>query len=172
MSATSEAEEAVTRRHAPLIAFLDAAGLPYRLLSHPVCRTSAESAAARDAAGAPGAVGAKALIIRRASDNSFGLLVLPGELRLRNDAVRTLHGKFRFATAEEVAEVTDGLQPGMIPPFGHPILPGIDWLMLDPAVVAAPVVGFNAAMFTRSVIMSGETLGRLLEGHPRVAVSA
>lgn len=167
-----ETDEAVTRRHEALIAFLDTAGVEYRLVLHPPCRTSAESRAARDAAGAPGAVGAKALVIRRASDGSFGLLVLPGDLRLKNDAVRARHGKFRFAAPEEVAEVTDALQPGMIPPFGRPVLPGIDWVVLDPAVAGAPLIGFNSAMFTRSVVMAGSTLAMLLEGAEQLPISA
>jgi prolyl-tRNA editing enzyme YbaK/EbsC (Cys-tRNA(Pro) deacylase) len=147
---------ASNQRHRSLIAFLEGGGVPIRCLSHPPCRSSAESAAARAAAGAPGSMGAKALIVRTSTPVRFVMLVLPGEYRLCNEKVRRLLGKFRFATAEEILEVTDGLEPGMIPPFAHPVFPALGALVVDETIPSQPLIGFNAAHLERSVVMAGK----------------
>lgn len=122
-------------------------------LTHAPCRTSAESAAARGAAGMPDAVGAKALVT--IGGTGFSMLVIPGPRRLDNARVRALIGKFRFARPEEVAEATDGLEIGTIPPFGRPVFPKVDRLIVDEAIGVAPLIGFNAARLDRSVVMPG-----------------
>src|SRR6516225_6695570 len=98
-----------------LVEFICTSNVPFRLLGHPPCRTSQESAAARAAAGVPGSAGAKALIIKSAEPTGFMMAVLPGTARLCNDRVRELVGKFHFANPLEIAEVAGGLSPGMIP---------------------------------------------------------
>jgi len=88
--------------------------VPYEVLRHEPVFTSEEAAAAR---GTPLASGAKALICR--ADEQFVMFVLPADRRLaskqvrREAAIRSL----RFATADEVSQLT-GLKPGSIPPFG------------------------------------------------------
>ncbi len=141
--------------HDRLVQFIEASGVPYRLLRHPPCRTSAESAAARAAAGAPNSIGAKALIIKAAERGDFLMAVLPGDARLTNDSVRRLVGKFRFADPEEIALVAAGLSPGMILPFIGPVLPELDALLLDERISREPLIGFNAAHLERSIVMSG-----------------
>jgi Ala-tRNA(Pro) deacylase len=149
--------------HQRLLEFISESKVPYRLLQHPPCRTSQESAAARAAAGAPGSVGAKALIIKAAEPVDFFMVVLPGSARLANERVRALIGKFRFATSEEIAEVAGGLSPGMIPPFARPLFPRLHMLLVDMQIGAEPLIGFNAAHLERSIVLSGADYLRLAE---------
>src|SRR5436309_14715756 len=95
---------------------LTQAGIPFAEKEHPPTRTSEESAAAR---GEPLAVGAKALLLR--TDDVYGLFVLPADRKLDSAAIRRELGakKTRFATPEELQEMT-GLVPGSVPPFGRP----------------------------------------------------
>jgi len=132
---------------------LAASGVPYRCVDHPACRTSEESARARSVAGAPGAVGAKALVV--VAKSGFALLVIPGTCRLDSRKARSVIGKFRFADADEVRAATGGLEIGTIPPFGRPVLPGIERLVVDDRIGAEADIGFNAGCLTRSIIMSG-----------------
>ena len=83
------------------------------------------------------------------------MAVIPGFNRLTNSAVRAELGKFRFATPDEVAVVTNGLEPGMIPPFGPPVFPMIKALIVDDKLGHEPLIGFNAAVFEKSVVMNG-----------------
>src|SRR3990167_8282658 len=67
--------------------------------------------------------GAKAMIIRaknNETDKKFVMLVLPGDLRFDNDKVKKVLQKkdVRFATPDEIGEVTGGVQIGGVPPFG------------------------------------------------------
>ncbi len=132
-------------------------GTPLHRLHHAPCRTSAESARMRAAAGFPDATGAKALIVAR--EVGFTLFVLPGHRRLDGRASRKLIGRFRFATPAEVAHASGGLEIGTIPPFGRPVLPGIDRVIIDARVVESDWVGFNAACLTRSMVMTGSAYG-------------
>jgi Ala-tRNA(Pro) deacylase len=138
-----------------LVEFICTSNVPFRLLGHPPCRTSQESAAARAAAGVPGSAGAKALIIKSAEPTGFMMAVLPGTARLCNDRVRELVGKFHFANPLEIAEVAGGLSPGMIPPFTRPLFPGLQVLLVDERIGREPLIGFNAAHLERSIVLSG-----------------
>lgn len=153
---------AADRRHREFMRFIEDAKEPFRLLSHPPCRTSAESAAARADAGAPGSVGAKALIVRTSEPVGFTMAVIPGDRRLCNERLRALIGRFRFATRAEIDEVTAGLEPGMIPPFGRPVCPGVLQLLVDASLPALALLGFNAAHLERSVVMGAESYMRLV----------
>ena len=149
-------------RHRDLIAYLITSGAKYRSLAHSVCRTCEESAAARAAEGEPGAIGAKALVVKLLSDASFALLVMPGTKRLNNKAARMTLGPFRFANQEELQEVTQGLVPGSVPPFGWPYLAGINAVYLDSDILLTQKIGFNAAALDRSVVMATEEYLRVL----------
>ena len=59
--------------------------------------------------------------------------------------------RFRFATAEELHELT-GLVPGCVPPFGRPILPLDLWV--DSSILDNDRIAFNAGSLTDSIIMS------------------
>src|SRR4051812_30003173 len=88
--------------------------IPHDVLRHQPVFTSEEAAAVR---GTPLASGAKALICR--ADEQFVMIVLPADRKLASKNVRHLCGikSLRFASREEVEQLT-ALQPGSIPPFG------------------------------------------------------
>jgi Ala-tRNA(Pro) deacylase len=89
-------------------------GITFQVLRHEPVYTSEEAARVR---GTPLASGAKALIVK--GEEGFVMFVVPADRRLDSHAVRRTKGwkKMRFATREEVLELT-GLTPGSIPPFG------------------------------------------------------
>jgi prolyl-tRNA editing enzyme YbaK/EbsC (Cys-tRNA(Pro) deacylase) len=138
-------------------ALLDHAGIQYRAVHHEPTRTSEESARAR---GEPLEVGGKALLLK--VDGSFKLFVLSATRKLDSGAVRKKLGarKTRFASAEELDELT-GLAPGSVPPFGEPILPFE--LYVDESVTQNDRIAFNAGSLTDSVIMTTADYLRLAE---------
>src|SRR5271166_6610835 len=89
-------------------------GITFQVLRHEPVHTSEEAARVR---GTPLASGAKALIVK--GEDGFVMFVVPANRKLDSHAVRRVKGwkKMRFATREEVLELT-GLTPGSIPPFG------------------------------------------------------
>jgi prolyl-tRNA editing enzyme YbaK/EbsC (Cys-tRNA(Pro) deacylase) len=127
---------------------LDAAGVAYRHVVHGPTRTSEESAAAR---GEPIEVGAKAMVLK--VGDAFGLFVLSAARKLDSGAIKKRIGvkSVRFATPEELLELT-GLVPGSVPPFGRPVLP-FD-LNLESGVAALPKVAFNAGSLTESLVLA------------------
>jgi len=144
----------------PLLAkiteLLAAQSAVFRQVEHAPTRTSEESAAAR---GEPLGVGAKALLLK--TDDVFRLFVLCADMQLDSAAVsRHLSAKkTRFATAEELLELT-GLVPGSVPPFGEPILPFE--LYADIAVgKRLDRVAFNAGSLTHSLILSAADWERI-----------
>ena len=89
-------------------------GITFQVLRHETVYTSEEAARVR---GTPLASGAKALIVK--GEEGFVMFVVPADRKLDSHAGRRMKGwkKMRFATREEVVELT-GLTPGSIPPFG------------------------------------------------------
>jgi prolyl-tRNA editing enzyme YbaK/EbsC (Cys-tRNA(Pro) deacylase) len=125
------------------------AGIPFREVHHEPTFTSAESAKAR---GEDLNVGAKALLLR--VDEQFAIFVLRADRQLDSSAVKrhTRAKRIRFATAEELRQLT-GLVPGSLPPFGQPILP-FD-LFADISIGAEQnKVAFNAGSLTDSIVMA------------------
>ncbi|GIS60881.1 MAG: hypothetical protein CM1200mP2_31060 [Planctomycetaceae bacterium] len=97
----------------------------FREVHHEPTRTSEDSARVR---GEELRNGGKALVMKL--DDDFALFVLPADRRAHSGTIRRTLGvrKMRFASAEELAELTaaegrPGLVPGSVPPFGQPILP-------------------------------------------------
>ncbi|MGD0784056.1 MAG: YbaK/EbsC family protein, partial [Candidatus Aminicenantales bacterium] len=82
-------------------------GIVFQVLRHEPVYTSEEAAKVR---GTPLASGAKALIVK--GETGFVMFVVPADRKLDNHAVRRAKGwkKMRFATREEVLELT-GLAP-------------------------------------------------------------
>jgi Ala-tRNA(Pro) deacylase len=121
--------------------------VPFREVHHEPTFTSEESARAR---GEELRVGGKALLMR--GDADFALFVLPADRKVDSGAIRReLHlGKLRFASREELAELT-GLVPGCVPPFGPPILPFP--LYIDSAIESNDRIAFNAGSLTDSMII-------------------
>ena len=120
--------------------------MPYDTLHHPPVKTSAEAAAVR---GVPLASGAKALICK--CDQEMIMFVMPANRRLAGKAIRRQGGykKLRFASKEEVWELT-GLKPGSIPPFGS--LFNIK-TVCDPALGENTQINFNAGEHSVSISM-------------------
>jgi Ala-tRNA(Pro) deacylase len=125
---------------------LSAAGVPFTVSRHAPVFTSEEAAAVR---GTSLSSGAKALVVKAGED--FVLLVLPADRKLDSKKARAgLAVKaLRFATREEVAQLT-GLQPGSIPPFGS--LFGLP-TTCDPALTHEPAINFNAGDHGISISM-------------------
>jgi Ala-tRNA(Pro) deacylase len=122
-------------------------GVAFDVLRHEPVYTSEQAAAVR---GTPLSSGAKALICK--GDDQFVMFVLPADRRLASKAIRRARGwrKLRFATAEEVRELS-GLEPGSIPPFGS--LFGLATLC-DGRLGENQTINFNAGDHTISVSMA------------------
>ena len=125
----------------------------FRELHHEPTLTSEDAARVRNE---PLRNGGKALLMK--IDANFALFVLPANRRANSKAIRRELGvrKTRFATAEELAELTStpehpGLVPGSVPPFGEPILPFP--LYVDSAIRDNQRIAFNAGSLTDSIIM-------------------
>jgi Ala-tRNA(Pro) deacylase len=118
----------------------------FQELRHEPVYTSEEAARVR---GTPLASGAKALICK--GENTFVMFVVPADRKLDSHAVRRAKGwrKLRFATRDEVLELT-GLAPGSIPPFGS--LFGLPTLC-DQRLAENDVINFNAGDHSVSVSM-------------------
>jgi Ala-tRNA(Pro) deacylase len=126
--------------------WLQQAGVTFTVTRHEPVFTSEQAAAIR---GTPLASGAKALVVK--AGDRFVLLVLPADRKLDSRKARDSLGvkSLRFATREEVAELT-GLQPGSIPPFGSLFsLP----TYCDPALADTPSINFNAGDHAVSIHM-------------------
>lgn len=128
--------------------WLTSEGITFREVHHEPTLTSDDSARAR---GEELRVGGKALLLRTA--DGFALFVLPADRKVDSGAIRReLNcGKLRFATREELAELT-GLAPGSVPPFGRPILQFP--LYVDAAIRDNDRIAFNAGSLTDSMILA------------------
>ena len=128
--------------------WLEAEGIDFRVVHHAPTHTSEESAAAR---GESLAVGGKAIVIK--VDEGFKLFVLSASLKVDSSKIKARFGakKLRFASAEELLELT-GLVPGSVPPLGLPILT-LD-LFVDESIVRNDSIAFNAGSLTDSIIMT------------------
>jgi prolyl-tRNA editing enzyme YbaK/EbsC (Cys-tRNA(Pro) deacylase) len=129
-----------------LESWLRQSGVAFTVLRHEPVFTSEQAAAVR---GTSLASGAKALVLK-AGDN-FLLAVLPADRKLDSKKAREALGvkNMRFATREEVEQLT-GLQPGSIPPFGS--LFGLK-TYCDPALAENESINFNAGDHAISVQM-------------------
>lgn len=126
---------------------LNAAGIAFDVLRHAPVFTSQEAA---DVRGTSLASGAKALVCK--ADERFVMFVLPADRKLASKQVRTQTGikSLRFATREEVAELT-ALAPGSIPPFGS--LFGLP-TFCDRRLADEPRINFNAGDHSLSMSMT------------------
>ena len=122
----------------------------FREIHHEPTRTSQQAA---DARGESIAIGGKAIVAK--VDDTFRLFVISAARRLSSRAIckRLRAQRFRFATAEELSELT-GLVPGCVPPFGAPILPLELWV--DSSILDNDRIAFNAGSLTDSIILDRE----------------
>jgi Ala-tRNA(Pro) deacylase len=135
--------------------WLAAEGVLFREAHHEPTRTSEDSARAR---GEELRVGGKALLIK--VDDTYRLFVLSADRKLDSAAIkrRFTARKTRFATPEELMELTR-LVPGSVPPFGSPILPFP--LYVDPSVFENERIAFNAGSLTDSIVMATSDYRRI-----------
>ncbi len=133
--------------HRRLVEALRGAGVAFMQMQHRPVHTSAEAAEVR---GTSLHSGAKALILK--AEENFLMVVIPADLSLDNGAVRKLLGvkHLRFATKEEVIEITGGLTPGSIPPFGSLFKLSTT---CDGRLAENERINFNAASHSESIQM-------------------
>ena len=132
---------------------------------HEPVRTSEEAAALRD--GYTLQQGAKAIIIRAKIPNEgkkFVMLVMPGDQKFDSAKVKQLlrSKDIRFATEPEVEEITKGVKPGGVPPFGN--LFGLE-VISDSSLYQNEKIIFNAGR-TTSIGMKSADYRQLVQ--PRV----
>lgn len=113
--------------------------------------------------------GAKAMIVRikkSESDKKFVMLVLPGDTRFDSNKVKSIFDvrDIRFATENEISDITDGVQIGGIPPFGN--LFGIE-VVADPKLFENEKIVFNAGDRRFSIAMKSEDYKNIV--NPQVA---
>lgn len=152
--------------------------MEYKTVHHEETFTSEESAQVR---GVPLSTGGKALLLKvgdgDGDSRKFALFVMSASRKLISKAIKKefkTRGRtakdLRFATAQELADITGGLVPGCVPPFGRPILnasgdpfrdnkDGDDNAYLELYVDTSiseenETIAFNAGSLTDSVIMS------------------
>ncbi len=134
----------------------------YETFEHEAVRTSEQASRTR-----PGYTlhqGAKALVLRVKKSNAdkfFVMLVMPADCQFATSRVKALLGArdLRFATDAEVAELTGGIEPGGVPPFGN--LFGLR-VIADPALFENERIVFNAGDRRFSVAMRAEDYKRLV----------
>ncbi len=134
----------------------------HETFEHEPVRTSEEAAKIRT--GYTLHQGAKAMIVRikkSESDKKFVMLVLPADLRFDNAKVKALFGAkdVRFATAQEIADITNGVQIGGVPPFGN--LFHIE-VVADPQLFENEKIIFNAGDRSFSVAMKSKDYKNLV----------
>jgi prolyl-tRNA editing enzyme YbaK/EbsC (Cys-tRNA(Pro) deacylase) len=139
-----------------IIDLLTQHNLWFETFEHPPVRTSKEAAQIRD--GYTMEQGAKALILRikySKSNKKFVMLVLPGDLQFDKNKVKQLLNckDIRFATPQEIADITNGILPGGVPPWGN--LFNLE-VFVDPKLLENEKIIFNAGDRSFSVGMKSQ----------------
>jgi Ala-tRNA(Pro) deacylase len=132
----------------------------YETFQHEPVRTSEEAAKTR-----PGFTlhqGAKAMIVKiKSAQSRFVMLVLPADMRFDNGKVKSFLAakELRFATEQEILDLTGGVQPGAVPPFGNFFRLEV---VADPGLFENEKIVFNAGDRCFSVAMKSEDYKRLV----------
>lgn len=134
---------------------------------HEAVRTSEEAAKVRT--GYSLKQGAKALIVRIKinGEKRYVMLVVPGDVKFDKKKVQeVLHAKdMRFATEEEVSQITEGVKVGGVPPFGN--LFGLN-VIADTSLFDNEKIIFNAGDRRYSIAMKSEDYKNLI--NPKIAL--
>ena|SRR3989338_6075046 len=135
---------------------LDQNIISYELKEHPPTATSEESARHR---GEPLKIGAKAILLK--TDDTFILAVFPADRKLDSKQLKKLLGskKLRFATEEELQQIT-GCIKGAVPPFGQ--LFGTE-MIIDEALFDEEYMAFNAGSLEQSMKMKTVDYQKLIQ---------
>jgi prolyl-tRNA editing enzyme YbaK/EbsC (Cys-tRNA(Pro) deacylase) len=146
-----------------ILALLEKADLWHESFQHETTvRTSEEAAALRP--GYTLSEGAKALIVRLkvpGGCKKFAQVVVPGDKKFDSKKLKQASGAndLRFATEDEVNQITNGVKPGGVPPFGN--LFGIE-VYADNGVFDNEKIIFNAGRDT-SIAMKSKDYKKLIE---------
>jgi Ala-tRNA(Pro) deacylase len=147
-----------------LMDLLDRHGAEYRLMAH---RPEGRTAAASALRGHPLQEAAKCIVLRvnAGSDASrYVLAVIPGDRRVDLNAIKSLFGASSVGFAEtEIAERLAGSPSGSVLPFA--LDPSLE-LIVDPDLLEATTLYFNAARLDQSIRLSADDYRRI--AHPRV----
>jgi Ala-tRNA(Pro) deacylase len=139
----------------------------FETFEHEPVRTSEEAAQVRK--GYSLQHGAKAIIIRAkisGQGKKFLMLVIPADHKFDTGKVEAVLNArdIRFATPDEVEEITKGVKPGGVPPFGN--LFGLE-IVSDKRLYENEKIVFNAGERTFSIAMKSTDYLRLAS--PKVA---
>lgn len=134
----------------------------YETFEHEAVRTSEQAARLRP--GYDLRQGAKAIVLRvkrTAADKFFVMLVLPADRQFATARVKARFAArdLRFATEAEVSEMTGGVEPGGVPPFGD--LFGLR-VLADPTLFENDKIVFNAGDRRFSVAMRAADYKRIV----------
>ena len=134
----------------------------YETFEHQPVRTSEEAAQLRH--GYTIEQGTKSLIVRvkPPGKKMFVMIIVPGNAKFDEIKVKQYYQSkdVRFATAEEVFQITDGVLPGGVPPFGN--LFGLE-VVVDPSVFDNEKIIFNAGDKSFSIAMKAEDYKTLVK---------
>ncbi len=141
---------------------LAAHGAPFEAFEHAPVRTSEQAAQTR-----PGYAlrqGAKAILLRvklSESDKFFVMLVFPADRQFDKLKVKQFFGArdLRFASEAEVGNLTGGVEPGGVPPFGS--LFGLR-VIADPSLFENERIVFNAGDRRFSIAMTSADYRRIV----------
>lgn len=141
-----------------IIEFLEENKIEYKKIHHKPTLTSEDSARER---GEDIKIGGKALVLKINKD--FKIFVLSASLKLDSKKIKEYSKikKVRFATKEELFELT-GLFPGAVPPFGKPII-NLD-LYIDESILNNEKIAFNAGSLEDSIIMNTKDYIKIAKG--------
>lgn len=133
-------------------------------MEHQPVRTSQEAAAIRPDKYTL-SQGAKALIVRireYGGKKYFCMLVVPGDKKFAFQRTKELFNAkdIRFATEKEVADMTEGVKLGGVPPFGN--LFGLQ-VFVDEKVIKNDVIIFNAGDKRVSIALRTKDYIKLVE---------
>ena len=127
-----------------IIELLDHHHFWYQTFEHQPVRTSQEAATIRT--GYTLHQGTKAMIARIKISNTnkkFVMLVFPADLNFDTKKIKQIFGAkdIRLATEQELSQLTNGIEPGGVPPFGT--LFSLE-VYADPTVLGNEKIIFNA----------------------------
>ncbi len=143
---------------------IEQSGMWFEYLEHEPVRTSEEAARIRPKEYTL-SQGAKALIVRireYGGNKYFAMFIVPGDRKFNYQKTKELFEAkdIRFATKEEVTEVTDGIKVGGVPPFGN--LFGLK-VFADQKVFDNKRIIFNAGDKRVSIAISTEDYKKLVD---------
>jgi Ala-tRNA(Pro) deacylase len=130
--------------------------LSYKEIRHDPVRTSEEAAQIRGDVSL--SQGAKALITKcrdNINNKYFMMIVVPGDKRFNSKKVKALCSlkDITFAAEQEVIEITSGVVPGGVPPFGN--LFNIKTIV-EETLLNYEEIAFNAGDRSISIIMKSQ----------------